>query len=123
MIIIDTPSTWTRTTASTLNPWLKQRLTHWRGWLAEAGCEIGDLGPIIIVENGDTIDAVERHALVTLSGDPGWETCIEEHGWHEFVFVTADDGSGAIILIPDRDGIDPALRAIVRTQTSAASRS
>jgi hypothetical protein len=35
-------------------------------------------------------------------------------GWIEFVFVLSDDGPAHVLLLPDRNDIDPALLALCR---------
>ena len=93
-----------------------------------AGYVVGDLGPIVVVDTGDTLAAVEQAAGLPIATNlvdglsfpdpdfmPSWEWCQEDHGWFEALYVTSDDGSGAVLYVPDRDGIDPTLRAIVRT--------
>lgn len=115
MEIIDTPEAIATALATYRNPWLLRRLVLYQANLQEAECEIGELGPVIIVDPTDTATAIEQAAGVELSGDPTWESCIIDHGWCEVVFVTSDDGSGAVILMPDRNDIDPTLQAIIRT--------
>jgi len=115
MEIIDTPQAMAHALATYRNPGLLRRLALYQASLQDAECEIGELGPVIIVDPADTADAIEQAAEVDLSGDPTWESCILDHGWSELVFVTSDDGSGAVILMPDRNDIDPALQAIIRS--------
>ncbi len=121
MEVIDTPEAMANALATYRNLGLLHRLVLYQSNLQEAECEIGELGPVIIVDPADTADAIEEAAGVDLTGDPAWESCIIKHGWGEIVFVLSDDGSGAVILIPDHDGIDPALLAIIRTHAYAAS--
>ncbi|KQM13897.1 hypothetical protein ASE49_12755 [Novosphingobium sp. Leaf2] len=104
-----------RALATYLNPWLLRRLVLYRDRLHEAGSDVGELGPVIIVDPGDTLQDIEKAAGIAIGGDPDMEVCVLDNGWAELVFVTSDDGSGAVILIPDREGIDPDLLAIVRT--------
>ena len=115
MEIINTPEAMTRALAAYMNPWLLRRLEQHRDRLHEADCDVGELGPVIIVDPGDTLAAIEKAAGVIIGGDAEPEVAILDHGWAEIVFVTSDDGSGAVILIPDREDIDPDLLAIVRT--------
>lgn len=98
-----------------MNPWMLRRLEQYRDRLQEADCDVGELGPVIIVDSGDTLAAIEKAAGVILGGDAEPEVAILDHGWAEIVFVTSDDGSGAVILVPDSEDIDPDLLAIVRT--------
>ena len=127
MITIDTPLAMARAKATLRNPWLRRRLALRHQQLYDAECEVGDLGPMIIVQSGDTLVQVEHAAGVPIATNlvdgiafpdpnfmPSWEACEGDHGWYEATYVTCDDGSGAVIFVPDRDGIDPTLRAIVQ---------
>jgi hypothetical protein len=115
MHIINIPEAMACASATYMNPWLLRRLEQYRDRLQEAECDVGELGPVIIVDRGDTLAAIEKAAGVIIGGDAEPEVAILDHGWAEIVFVTSDDGSGAVILIPDRADIDPDLLAIVRT--------
>lgn len=121
MNIIDSPKAMASALATYRNPGLLRRLVLYQTNLQEAECEIGELGPVIIADPADTADAIEKAAGVDFTADPAWESCIIDDGWYELVIVTSDDGSGAVILIPDRGDIDPALQAITRTHASATS--
>lgn len=127
MLIIDTPLAMARAVATIRNPWLRCRLLVRNDQLFDAECVVGDLGPIVVVESGDTLADIERAAGVPIATNlvdgavfpgpafmPSWEACEGEHGWYEITYVTSDDGGGAVIFLPDRDGIDPTLRAIVQ---------
>ena len=126
MTIIDSSQAMARVLASTPDPWLKQMLTLRRDQHREADCDLGDLGPIVIVEPGDALSAIEQAAGVPIATNlvdgitfpdpafmPSWEFCEAHQGWHEIVYVTCDDGSGAVLFVPDRDGIDATLMAII----------
>ena len=128
MLIIDTPLTMANAVATILNPWLRDHLILRREQLFDAECEVGDLGPIIVVDAADALSSIERAAGVPIATNlvdgavfpdpeymPSWETCYGDHGWYEITYVTSDDGGGAIIFVPDREGIDTTLRAIVQT--------
>ena len=128
MLIIDTPLAMARAKQTLLNPWLRRRLALRERQVFDAGCRVGDLGPIVVVQTGDTLAAVEAAAGLPIATNlvdgatwpspdfvPSFEWAEQDHGWHELVYVTSDDGSGAVVLVPDRDGIDPTLRAIVQT--------
>jgi len=132
MLIIDTPSAMTRAIATTNNPWLRRRLLLRRDQLFDADCLVGDLGPLIVVLPGDTLADVERAAGLPIATNlvdgavfpapdymPSWEACERDHGWYEITYVLSDDGSGAVIFLPDRDGVDPTLRAIARAHADA----
>jgi hypothetical protein len=116
-----------RAITTTLNPWLKHMLALRRIQLLEADIEIGELGPIILVESGNNLAAIEQAAGVPIATNlvdgagwpdpdfvPNWEWCrLSRSGWAEAVFVTSDDGSGAVLFVPDYEGIDPTLLAII----------
>ena len=127
MLIIDTPLAMARARATILNPWLRRRLALRERQVFDAGCRVGDLGPIIVVQNHDPLSDVERAAGLPIATNlvdgaaypdpdfvPSWEWCEGDHGWFELLYVTSDDGSGAVLFVPDRDGVDATLRAIVR---------
>lgn len=123
MHIIDTPEAMASALATFRNPWLLRRLVLYQANLQEAECEVGELGPVLIIDPTDTLDDIEQAAGVGLGGEPLWESCIVDHGWGELVFVTSDDGSGAVILIPDREGIAPALRQLIQAHAMDISNS
>jgi hypothetical protein len=101
-----------RVLAFPLDPWLRRRLLLHREQHGQAGCAIGDLGPILLVEPGDSFASVQDAAGTAIGS--GWEYHHGDHGWHELVFVITDEGAGAVLFIPDRNDIDPGLLAIVR---------
>lgn len=85
--------------------------------------EYSELATFIVVEPGDrpgdiqpdpTINLVDGLAFGHPDFVPSFEFC-ERHqdGW-ELCFILSDDGFGHIILIPDREGIDPTLLALCR---------
>ena len=53
---------------------------------------------------------------------PSWEYA-ERHpsGWTEIVFVLTDDGFGHVILVPDSDEVDPALRRLCQLADKPAA--
>ena len=117
MHIIDSNAAMAHVLAITLNPWLRRRLLLHREQHREAGCDIGELGPILLIEPGDSLASIEQAAGTTVAS--GWEYHQADHGWHEFVFVTSDDGAGAVLFIPDRDDMDAALLAIISAAKEA----
>ena len=89
--------------------------------------ELLDLGPILVIEPGDTeqdiINEIGLSPLVNLvDGErfpspeftPNWEWIASSDGWFEQVYVTCDDGSGVMIFIPDDDRIDATLLNLCR---------
>lgn len=75
--------------------------------------EMMDLATIyIVVGPADTQPALEQRC-----GRPfaDWEYIkLNPGGWYEVVIITDDWGTGDVILIPDRAGIDPALLTLCR---------
>lgn len=83
---------------------LKRILTDRVEQLAEYdGYDLGELAHFLIVQLGDTLDAIEA----TLGYSPITSLCevVTDHGgWFEAVFILSDDGFGWVLLVPD----DPA---------------
>jgi len=82
-------------------------------------------GYMIVVEAGDTAEAVERESGCPLLTDSFGETrfgnpeftpaaeVIEDHGAvYEVVFIFTDDGYGIEIFVPKAAGVDPELLAM-----------
>ncbi|PZQ94343.1 MAG: hypothetical protein DI533_22440 [Cereibacter sphaeroides] len=115
MHIIDSNAAMAHVLATTLNPWLRRRLLLHRVQHQEVGCDIGELGPILLIEPGDTLAAVQTAAGANVTS--GWEYHQVDYGWHELVFVLSDDGAGAVLFIPDRDDMDADLLGIIRAAT------
>jgi len=85
--------------------------------------EYSELATVIVVEPEDrpedlqpdpTINLVEGLVFGHPDFMPSWEW-LERHqdGW-ELCFILSDDGAGHIILIPDREEINPSLLALCR---------
>lgn len=91
-------------------------------------------GFFVVVEAGDSLDDIERACGCKLLskryvparfGDasfvPDWEFCEfhagtdGEHGCFEAVFILSDDGFGVVLVTPDVDEVNPALRTMCRT--------
>jgi hypothetical protein len=128
MLIINDAPSMTRALATMTDQWLKRTLALRRIQLIDAEIEIGELGPFIIVEPGDPLKVIETATGIPIATNlidgavwpspdfvPSWEWCRSDEGWHELVYVLSDDGSGAVLFVPDREGIDPILSAIIRT--------
>jgi len=118
MEIIDSPSAMANALATFQDPWLKRRLSDYRDRLSEADCDVGELGPVIVVDAGDTLLAIEQAANLSLSDAP--EYCDHRNGGAELAYVTDDYGAGMVLLVPDLHNIDPALLAIVRAHARTA---
>jgi hypothetical protein len=78
-----------------------------------------DLATIyVIVGPADKQSALEQQRGRPLAG---WEFIkINPGSWYEIVIVTDDWGTGDVILIPDRAGIDPALLTLCRDNAEGA---
>ena len=81
--------------------------------------EMMDLATIyVIVGPTDTQTVLEQ-----LRGRPlaEWEFIkVNPGGWYEVVIITDDWGTGDVILIPDRAGIDPTLLSLCRDNAEVA---
>lgn len=128
MLIINDPEGMALILATDIDPQLQGHLLLRQRQFHQDGIEIGDLGPFVIVEPGDHLNAIEEAAGVRIAMNlvdqhrwpdpsylPSWEWCRLDLGWREIVYVTSDDGSGVVLFVPDRDDIDPSLLAIIRT--------
>jgi len=82
-------------------------------------------GRFLIAEPGDDLEVMEKAADWPLfhgllddipAGEegfsPSWEWLEVHHGVTEILWVLSDDGGFLTILIPDAQGIDPALQAV-----------
>jgi hypothetical protein len=98
-----------RTLAGALDPALRQLLTTRRNQLLEhEGYDLGELVHIIVVQLGDTLEAVETAAGLPIANAPF--EFVERHGrWLEAVLIISDDGFGLTLFVPDRIEVDPAL--------------
>lgn len=78
-----------------------------------------DLATIyVIVGPADTQSALEQQRGRPLAD---WEFIkANPGGWYEIVIVTDDWGTGDVILIPNRAGIDPALLTLCRDNAEGA---
>lgn len=124
MKIIDSAPALAVALARPLDPYLARLLTHRRDQLDG---DIEDAARFIIVEPPDTLAAIEEAVgfpLTWTDADhpgPTWEWA-ERHngGWTEIVFILSDDGAAEVLLVPDRDDLDPALTAIIREHVAPA---
>ena len=89
--------------------------------------DLADLAHFIIVEPGDSIDAIERelaiNPLVNIvdnvrypdpAFEPSFEFCIARKGYFDLTFALCDSGLANCLLVPDRDDIVPTLLEICR---------
>lgn len=89
--------------------------------------DLADLAHFIMVEPGDSIEAIEKELGISpfenlVDGarypapafEPSWEHCIVREGYIEAGFALCDAGLGLVLLVPDRDGVVPELRAMLK---------
>ena len=89
--------------------------------------DLADLAHFIIVEPGDSIDAIARelgvNPLVNIvdnahypqpSFEPSFEFCIARIGYFDLTFALCDSGLGLCLLVPDRKGVVPQLLELCR---------
>ena len=82
-------------------------------------------GEMIVVETGDTVDALEKQSGCSIVSNPFDDArygepdfapvceALEEHaGCYEMVFIFTDDGFGISFFIPKHPGIDAELLAM-----------
>lgn len=92
-----------------------------------ADWDLRDLAHFIVVEPGDSIEAIERelgiNPLVNIvdnvrypdpAFDPSFEFCIARKGYFDLTFCLSDAGLAHCLLVPDQDGIDPTLLELCR---------
>ena len=89
--------------------------------------DLADLAHFIIVEPGDSIEAIESelgiNPLVNIVDDarypdpafePSFEFCIARIGYFDLTFALCDSGLAIVLLVPDQDGIEPVLLELCR---------
>lgn len=107
------------------DPHLARFLTLRRRQLEEFG-EPSDLGCFYIAQPGDRLTDIERAVDFPIASSiidgvrfpdpaytPGWEWIERHPTFWEVPFVLSDDGSGFILIILDRPGIDAELRDLM----------
>jgi hypothetical protein len=128
MISIHDGAAMQRALSGQLDPELQSILLTRLALLAEfADWDLGELAHFYIVEVGDNIEAIERELgfspMVNFvdgarypdpSFTPSWEHLVARGIWYDFVFALSDSGFGIILLVPERDGIEPALLELCR---------
>jgi hypothetical protein len=78
--------------------------------------DLSELVRFILVDLDDSIadiEAVSKHPIVT---SPSFEWVVDHGGWLEGTTILSDDGFGIILLVPDCEGIDATLLALLRDQ-------
>lgn len=88
---------------------LKSILTDRVDQLADYdGYDLGELAHFLIVQPGDTLDAIEAALGFSPQTNPA-EAITNHGGWLEAIFILGDDGFGWVLLIPNQPGILPDL--------------
>lgn len=120
MMIIPDWDALERALRSPLDASLKAILSRYRDQLAD--CQ-GMTVRFVVVTPGDAPEHIDPPPLINPQdgsrfGEPGWLPAFEhvqDHGgWLAIVTVTADDGSGAIVLVQDTEGMDATLLKLCR---------
>ena len=88
---------------------------------------LSSLATFVIVEPGDSIQAIERELtfspMVDFDGyrypderftSGMWEFCIARKGYFDLTFALCDSGLANCLLVPDRDDIEPTLLELCR---------
>ena len=76
--------------------------------------DLGDLAQFLVVEPEDAIADIEMAAGYPLITQPAFEWVVDHGGWYEAVTVLSDDGFGVVLLVPNSDGMDRSLLALLR---------
>ena len=121
MIIVQDWASLSRALTSPLDIRLKQLLIERRDQLAEFD-DLSEIARFIIVQPGDSLDDLEKELGFSifrnpvdgrLFGDtefsPGWEWLANHDSVWEICFIYDDSGFGHVVIIPNEQGIDPAL--------------
>ncbi len=77
-----------------------------------------ELASFIIPEPGDPWLAIE--AAVGLSLADSFEWVLDHGGAYEAPYILSDDGSGVLLIVPDSEGINAALLALLRSHADEA---
>ena len=103
--------------ASALNPAIKALLAMRRDQLlSDTGgdYDIGELANWIIVAPGDLLAAIETAAGYPIAPDSPWEWVINHGGIMEAPIILSDDGFGAVLIVPDEQGVDSVLLKLLK---------
>lgn len=78
-----------------------------------------EMAHFVIVEPGDTIDAIEAAIRWPIrpdidSGIPSWEWVMDHGFTYETVFVLSDDGYAVVLFVQVMKGMDPELVGMLR---------
>lgn len=96
--------------------------------LLQLRCDLIDLATFVIVSPGDAIEAIEAAAGIPIITNlvngsrfgeadfqPSAEWIADHGGLFEAPFILSDDGAGVVLIVPDDDGVDETLMAMLRT--------
>ena len=111
-----------------LDPQLRMLLLKRLDMLSEfSNFDLSELAHFVIVEPGDTIDAIEKELGFSpfvnfVDGarypdpdfTPSWEWLIDHGNWFEVVFALSDSGFGINLLVPNRSDVDAMLLALLK---------
>ena len=115
MLNIDNSTSFARALDSPLNGTIKDLLTLRHSQLSEhMKADIGELAQWIVVEPGDGIAQLETAAGFPIITDPAFEWILDHGGFWELPTILSDDGFGVVLIVPDVEGIDPALLKLCR---------
>jgi hypothetical protein len=115
MLNVTNSASLARALDSPLDGAIKRLLTLRRDQLSEhIDTDIGELAHWIVVEPGDGIADLETAAGYPIITNPAFEWIMDHGGFYELPTVLSDDGFGVILIVPDLEGIDPALLTLCR---------
>ena len=118
MLTITDGGSLTRALNLPIDPRLKQLLIERRDQL---GGDIVDLARFIVVQPGDSMEALEQELgwsiFMTSEGYrfgepdyyPSWEWLADHGHCYEMVFIFTDDGFAHVVLVENSRGVDPEL--------------
>lgn len=126
MLIINTPDRFERALDSCLAENIKRLLA--------TRADLIDLAIFVIPAPGDSMANIEAAAGIPIAtnfidgaryGEPDFMPSFEwvmDHGaLYEIPYVLSDDGSGVVLIVPDREGVDPMLLSLARDHAIPAS--
>jgi hypothetical protein len=76
--------------------------------------DLGDLAHFIVIEPRDSVAEIEIAAGYPVVTSPAFEWVADHGGWYEAVTILSDDGFGIVLLVPDGEGVDQSLLALLR---------
>jgi hypothetical protein len=117
MLTITSSAAMARALALPINDDLKQLLSLRFHQLMQRGeHDLAELAHFLIVEPGDGIPDIEAALCFPLSveGEPCFEWILTHDRLFELTFVLSDDGPAQVLLVEDREGINPDLLSLCR---------